>query len=150
MSSLRIEQTVLPPEESIEDLRSALSHADAALVGPNGETIPLPLEVFEILKGVVDAMSKGLAVSLTPHHQTLTTQEAADLLGVSRPTFVKLLDDGKIDFEKPNRHRRVLLRDVLAYRNERRQHRSAALDELVRITEEAGLYDETIEPKKTR
>ncbi|WP_329027733.1 helix-turn-helix domain-containing protein [Streptomyces sp. NBC_01423] len=71
---------------------------------------------------------------------TLTTQEAADLLGVSRPAFVKILDEGGLPYNRPGRHRRVLLSDVLDYREKRRTRRRRGLDDLVRLTEESGLY----------
>ena len=69
----------------------------------------------------------------------LTTSEAARLLGVSGPTVVRLLEAGEIPFERPARHRRVRLADVLAYRAQRA--RSAALDEMVRVSEEGGFYE---------
>ncbi|MDF6019750.1 excisionase family DNA-binding protein [Streptomyces sp. JH34] len=72
---------------------------------------------------------------------TLTTQEAADLLGISRATFVKILDEGGVPFSRPGRHRRVLLTDVLLYGEERRSRRRRGLDELVLLTEDADLYD---------
>jgi excisionase family DNA binding protein len=75
----------------------------AQLVGPAGERIELPAEVFTVLREVVLAMAEGEAVTVAPHHQTLTTQEAADLLGVSRPTLVRLLEQGKIPYEQPGR-----------------------------------------------
>jgi excisionase family DNA binding protein len=87
----------------------------AALVGPDGTHVELPAEVFEVLREVVQAMSCGLAVTVAPHHTVLTTSEAAQLLGVSRPTLVRLLEAGEIPYEQPVRHRRVRLADVLAY-----------------------------------
>ncbi|WP_220448351.1 helix-turn-helix domain-containing protein [Nonomuraea diastatica] len=80
----------------------------------------------------------------------MTTQEAADLLGVSRPTVVRLLERGEIPFEQPGRHRRFLLRDVLAYQERRRHQRQASLDRMVEISEEADLYEVTADPRKTR
>jgi excisionase family DNA binding protein len=80
--------------------------------------------------------------SCTPAPGSLTTQEAADLLGISRPTLIRLLGDGKIPFEQPGRHRRIRLDDLLTYRDQRRQERSETLDELVRQTDALGLYDE--------
>lgn len=98
--------------------------------------------MFEVLSKVITAMRAGRAITVAPLAQRLTTQEAAGLLGVSRPTLIKLLEDGKIPFEQPGRHRRIRLDDLLIYRDQRRQERSKALDELVRQTEALGLYDE--------
>lgn len=143
------ERTVLPPEESLDDLASLLpGDGHAELVGPDGVGIPLPAAVYEVLHVVVVAMARGQAVTIAPHHQQLTTQEAADILGVSRPTFVKILDAGHVPYTKPGRHRRVLLRDVLAYQKERRVARQAALDELVELSEEDDLYRTTTKPHR--
>ncbi len=80
----------------------------------------------------------------------LTTQEAADLLGISRSTFVKLLEDGEIPYERPGRHRRVLLSDVLTYRQRQSERAREALDRMVEISHESGLYELTATPQRTR
>lgn len=98
--------------------------ADAA----SGDRVEIPFVVYQVLRQVVDAMSQGLAVTIASQSQTLTTQQGADLLGVSRPTFVKLLDARRIPCERVGTHRRVLLRDVLAYRRQRREEQYAALE----------------------
>ncbi|MFE1592557.1 helix-turn-helix domain-containing protein [Nocardia sp. NPDC058705] len=138
---------MLPPEDLREllDLSRFLEqHTEpAALLGPDGEQIPLPVEVYEVLVRVVGAMRKRRAVTIAPLEQYLTTQQAADLLGISRPTLVKLLEAGKLPCEKPSgtRHRRLLLSDVLEYQERRRAERTDVLDQLVREAEEDGLYD---------
>lgn len=71
----------------------------------------------------------------------LSTSEAADILGVSRPTLVRLLESGEMPFEQPGRHRRVRLADVLAYRERVRRRRAAGLDRMVAAAEDAGLYE---------
>ncbi|MGH3549318.1 MAG: helix-turn-helix domain-containing protein [Pseudonocardiaceae bacterium] len=71
----------------------------------------------------------------------LTTGQAADILGVSRPTLVRLLEAREIPFDKPGRHRRIRLGDLLAYQQRARRARAAGLDEMVRVSEEAGIYD---------
>ncbi|MCS0638811.1 helix-turn-helix domain-containing protein [Streptomyces sp. LP05-1] len=142
------EDTTLLPEHlaEIAALRAFMDRAPAAsepaaLRGPDGTVQTVPAEVYEALTAVVRALSEGKAVTVAPTHTTLTTQEAADVLGVSRPTFVKILDRGEIPYSRPGRHRRVLLTDVLAYRRLRRSRRRSGLDELVQLTEESGLYD---------
>lgn len=98
------------------------------LAGPNpGEQVEIPPDVYRILHHVVDALQAGLAVTVAPTETTLTTQQAADLLGVSRPTVVKYLDSGKIEHFKAGSHRRVLLSDVLAFREARRERQRAAV-----------------------
>jgi excisionase family DNA binding protein len=154
MTTPTLERTILPPAESLDDLVAMLSRPDAepttTLSGPNGERLVLPPEVFEVLRDVVEAMANGQAVTLAPVHQRLTTQEAADLLGISRPTLVKLLETGEIPFEQPGRHRRVRLADVLAYRERASVERRAALDRMVQIADEVDMYERTATPKRTR
>ena len=110
----------------------------------------LPPEVFAVLRDVVQAMAHGQAVTIVPVHQRLTTQKAADLLGISRPTVVKLLESGEIAFERPGHHRRVRLADVLAYRQRRSTQRRDSLDRMVEIADDGGMYERTATPKRTR
>lgn len=109
-----------------------------------GERVEIPREVYRVLRQVIEAMNQGLAVTVAPQSQTLTTQQAADLLGVSRPTVIKLLDGGKIPFERNGTHRRVLLQDLLAYREQRRQEQYAALEATADLADE-GDYEGTLE-----
>jgi excisionase family DNA binding protein len=120
---------------------SRLRGEAAVLVAPDGAHLELPPEVFEVLRQVVLAMSQGLAITVAPQHTVLTTSEAAHLLGISRPTLVRLLEASEIPYEQPNRHRRVRLADVLAYQDRVQRARAAGLDEMVRDGEESGLYD---------
>lgn len=98
------------------------------LAGSNvGDRVELTRDVYTILRQVVDAMERGLAVTITPTNHVLTTQQAADLLGVSRPTVIKVLDRGEIPHEKVGTHRRVRLTDLLEYRERRRSAQYEAL-----------------------
>jgi excisionase family DNA binding protein len=112
-----------------------------ALVSPDGVNIELPDELYEVLRDVAAALAQGLAITVAPQHTVLTTGEAADLLGVSRPTLVRLLEAGEIPFDKPGRHRRIRLGDLLAHQQRARRARAAGLDEMVRAAEDAGVYD---------
>ena len=80
-------------------------------------------------------------MTVAPHQVTLSTQEAADLLRVSRTTLVRLLESGAIPFEKPSRHRKVRLNDLLEYRRQQRSHAELAFADMVADTERLGLYD---------
>jgi excisionase family DNA binding protein len=124
--------------------------ARARLVGPDGSQIDIPDELYRVLYDVVTALSHGLAISIAPHNMMLTTQEAADLLNVSRPTLVRLLTDGEIPYTMRGRHRRVMLRDILDYRDRTRRERREALDQMAADAEDDDLYEVTAKPKRTR
>ncbi|WP_105567838.1 excisionase family DNA-binding protein [Microbacterium halophytorum] len=120
------------------------------LVGAElGDEVELPEEVFTALRQVVSAMSKGLAVTVSPTTQTLTSQQAADLLGISRPTLIKLLDAGTIPFTRAGTHRRIALNDALEYRAQRRQEQYDAIEELSIDADEATPIDEVLSELKT-
>ena len=107
-----------------------------------GEQVELPAEVYRVLRQVIEAMQQNLAVTVAPTTQTLTTQQAADLLGVSRPTLVRLCDEGKLVYERPGAHRRIKLTDLLAYRAVMREQQYAALaDTAVDPQDEEDLED---------
>ncbi|HEY3957111.1 MAG TPA: helix-turn-helix domain-containing protein [Streptosporangiaceae bacterium] len=144
------DETYLPREDAAEiiDFLSALRSrgreiADARprLIGPDGRSVELPEPMFEVLLQVAAAMKAGLAVTVAPHHLTLSTQEAADLLRISRTTLVRLLETGAIPFEKPSRHRKVRLDDLLEYRRRQRSQAELAFADMVADTERLGLYD---------
>lgn len=139
------DRTVLPPDDldSLLDLARFLdAHEEPArLIGSDGVGVPLPAPVYDVLVQVVEALRAGRAITVAPLAQRLTTQEAADLLGVSRPTLVKLLESGAIPYEQPGRHRRVRLADLLAYREARRSERRATLDRMTEDAGKAGIYE---------
>lgn len=141
------DELVFPPEElgQIRDLEVFIRNRPEPghLIGPDGAQIPLPREVYRVLRQAVEVMRDGNAVLVASQSLLLTTQEAAELLGVSRPTVVKLLEDGSIPFAKPNRHRRVRLEDVLHYRAQRHAAQRAALDQLTEDTSALGLYEDS-------
>lgn len=113
----------------------------AALVGADGKSIPLPPPLFQILRYAVGMLVRGERITLSPVSKDVSTQEAADLLGVSRPYLIKLLDSGEIPYTKTGRNRRVRFGDVNNYRRRRDDERRERLRNLIRQTEELGLYD---------
>lgn len=104
-----------------------------------GEAVTIPTAAFRLLVTILAQMAAGNAVRLIPHHAELTTQEAAELLNVSRPYLVRLLDDGGMSFHRVGTHRRVLFKDVMTYKAEHRVARRAALKEMARLDQELGL-----------
>ncbi len=86
-------------------------------------------------------MAQGKSVTLLPDNQMVTTQRAADLVGMSRPFFIKLLETGAMAHHRVGNQRRVCLRDVLEFSRKRDEERQMALDRLSRQAFEAGLYD---------
>ncbi|MGH9163928.1 MAG: helix-turn-helix domain-containing protein [Acidimicrobiales bacterium] len=143
----RGDDLVFPPEDLAQLLdlaRFVENHTEPGLLlGPDGEQVPLPAEVYRVLRHVVEVMRQGKATLVAPQGLLLTTQEAADFLGISRPTIVKILEDGAIPFEKPNRHRRVRLQDLLEFRARRQEEQRAALNDLTEEASRLGLYEGT-------
>ena len=108
------------------------------------DPVELPEELYEVLLYIVEVMSRGLSVTVTPTSQILTTQQAADLLGISRPTLIKALDAGQLPFTRSGTHRRIALTDVLDYRERRRQAQYAAIDALSVNIDETSDIDQTL------
>lgn len=106
------------------------------LLGPDGSHLELPESAFRALSFVVRGMAAGQTMTLMPTGTRLTTQQAAELLHVSRPHLVKLLDGGDIPHEKVGTHRRVCIEDVLAYRAQRSERRLDQLRELSQLSQE--------------
>jgi len=111
-------------------------------IAETGEDIVLPAPAVRLLVETLVELGKGSAVSVVTIPAELTTQQAANILNVSRPYVVKLLEEGKLPYRKVGSHRRILLRDLLAYKREDDKKRMEALKELVALSQEMGLYDE--------
>jgi DNA binding domain, excisionase family len=114
----------------------------ARLVGPEGQEILLPEPIYRVLEQVVPLLAADMAVSIVPVGHLLTTQEAADLLNVSRPHLIKLLEEGAITFERVGTHRRIRFEDLMEYKHKRDKERRKSLKKLTQMAQEAGLYDE--------
>ncbi|MCC6394691.1 MAG: helix-turn-helix domain-containing protein [Bryobacterales bacterium] len=139
-------QPVVLPESDegqIRELHRMLQLGSPALVGADGERLELPNAVYRLLKDIARNMQLGRAIVLIPENQQLTTQRAADLLGVSRPHLIKLLEAGDLPYHKAGSHRRIYLKDLIAYQKRRDAERKAALDRIAREAFESGLYDRT-------
>ncbi|MDB0567400.1 helix-turn-helix domain-containing protein [Ralstonia solanacearum] len=134
---------VQPSEEDVALAREARRTLEAVLKAGAGtrqvdfrdgsgrvQTVRMPASALQLLQDVLDQIEKGCAVSIVPTHTELTTQEAAQMLGVSRPFFVQMLERGDIPFHKIGTHRRVRYRDVVDYKKRLDAQRHQALEEL--------------------
>lgn len=117
-----------------------------ALVDADGERLELPDEIFAVLRQVAEALAAGMGVTVAPLHARLTTQQAADYLGISRPTMVRILERGEIPMERPGRHRYVRLEDLVEFQAQAQQQRRRALDEMIVEAEEGDMYDSLDRP----
>lgn len=141
----------LPTTEASEQAQFALralgkvrskKSARTLQIKPDGGpdvSVTVPREAFELFLEILGQMANGNAVTIVPVHAELTTQEAADMLNVSRPYLVELLEAGKIGFRRVGTHRRVRVGDLLAYRQTDEAERKAALDELTQEAQKVGL-----------
>jgi excisionase family DNA binding protein len=112
------------------------------LRAPDGRTVPIPESVFYILERVAEVLARGDAVTVVPVGKEVTTQQAADLLNVSRQYLVRLLEDGKLNYTKVGKHRRLKIEDVLAFKGQRDRERMKSLDKLAELSQEFGGYGE--------
>lgn len=110
-------------------------------IDETSEKIKIPLKALKLLAKILKATSQGKPISVVPIATEMTTQAAAELLGCSRPHFVKLLEEGKIPFTKVGRHRRVKFEDVVNYKNAMKLEQEKRLIEMMKSDEELGLYD---------
>lgn len=153
MSGLVAVSSVRPGEVEAEAASRALRrvkdflarHPDGpdaleVLVEGGGEALVLPRPALAMFAHILAQLAEGRGVSVVPSSAELTTQQAADLLNVSRPYLIDLLESGKIPFRKVGRHRRVLLEDVLNYKRRDDAQRRAAADDLSALSQELGLY----------
>jgi excisionase family DNA binding protein len=134
--------------EQVLELYRKIRRSRAKLVGPDGRTQSLPVSLYEFLVKLIADLCEGQSVAIVQNDAQLTTVEAARMLGVSRQFLVKVLERGEIPHHMVGTHRRVYVRDLLAYKAKRDSKRRHILDDLTRAEAEDGLYD--LEPPDDR
>ncbi len=149
MTALRNELPPVVPTRQEADLARASSRVLAACIG-HGPTarlrvidgdgeIEVPVSALRMLVDILANMAEGNAISIVPIHAELTTQQAADFLGVSRPHLVGLLERGELPYHKVGTHRRVYFQDLLDYRTRRMAQSKAALEALTAQAQKLGM-----------
>jgi excisionase family DNA binding protein len=108
-------------------------------VGEGAEPVAVPTSAVRLFLHLLTEMSQGNAVTLIPTHAELTTQQGADLLNVSRPYLVKLLDERKIPCRTVGKYRRVRFDDIMAYKQKDDEARTKILDQLTTEAQELGM-----------
>lgn len=107
--------------------------------GAGGSSVVVPRHAFELFLEVLDQMAHGNAVTLVPVHAELTTQQAAELLNVSRPYVIKLLESGRLPFHKVGTHRRIPAAALFAYKRQQAARAEETMAELARLSQELEL-----------
>lgn len=135
------EQEAQLAEMSVRALARIVPRTEAetitvSLASGTGEHVAIPTVAFRFLLTILEELAKGNAITVIAIHAELTTQQAADLLGVSRPYLVKLLDEDKIQYHRVGTHRRVAFRDLMEYKRSTREARRKTLAELTAEAQE--------------
>jgi excisionase family DNA binding protein len=133
--------------QSFDDLHLLLQQIDAKQteteieIGRSKKKVTLPLSALKALRDVLHAMSLGQTITISTETTEIGTQKAAQLLGCSRPHFVKLLEAQEMPYRKVGKHRRVKLDDVLKYKANLKKEQKQHIIDMMNADEEAGLYD---------
>jgi len=130
----------LEDQRDIQDLYAKLRAAQAKLVGPEGRTQVLPGSLYSFLCQLLADLKDGNSVTILQLDATVTTVEAAKLLGVSRMFLVRLVDEGTLPHHMVGTHRRLYARDVFAYKARRDASRRKILDDLAEAESAEGIY----------
>lgn len=141
-----IASTAATAREALQKINRVLSDTSTnkdvkVVVEQSDEVIRLPREVATVLREILVNSVAGRSVSVIPMRAELTTQQAANLLNVSRPHVIKLMDDGILPGHKVGTHRRIYAADVQTYKHQRDIEARTAADDLTALTEEMGLYE---------
>lgn len=138
-------ETAREAQEALRQLAPLAAPNEPALrvhvsgkAGAPAQVVTVPRQAFELFLELLGQLANGNAVTILPVHAELTTQEAADLLNVSRPYLVKLLEDEVLPYRRIGSHRRILAEDVLAYKRRDEAHRRQVLEELAAEAQRHG------------
>ena len=145
LPSSGIETIVIPEADAvqIEELHRLVKMGSATLTSPDGlHQLELPDPLYRLLLRIIGDVLEGRPIAYTPATQELTTQQAANFLGMSRQFLVDLLDKGEMPYHRVGTHRRLMLKHVIEFRRRRDQRRHEALNRMAKEAVESGHYDE--------
>lgn len=134
-------------QTAIETSRELASHLQADKVRlrllngseSTAQDLPLPASAVRMLLDILEQIAAGNTMTLVPLHAELTTLQASELLNVSRPFLIKLLEQGDIPYSKVGTHRRILAQDVLTYKQEKMSKRRDAIDQMTALSQKLNL-----------
>jgi excisionase family DNA binding protein len=122
-----------------DSLSRATGNATVAIVDPSGQKLPLPAALAGLMQAVIDGVARGAQITIQAVPREVTTTTAATMLGISRPTLMKLVAEGKLAAHKVGTHTRVLTTDVSEFREVQREAQRRAFDELRELDSELEL-----------
>lgn len=128
--------------KELEQLKLKISNIDTFfMLKADGQEIQLPPVITQVLNEIITILCQGNSLTLIPMDKELTTQQSADILNVSRPFIIKLLENNQIPYRKVGTHRKILMKDLIEYKTRTSEKRKTKLSELVNLSQELGLYD---------
>ena len=129
--------------DALEEVLSQLNNPSPEIkIQESNQVIKIPVNALKMLAKILDATSKGKAVSIVPRATELTTQAAADFLGVSRPYLIKILERGDIKHTLVGKHRRIKHEDLVRYKITMKSDQKNILIDMMQEDEDLGLYNE--------
>ena len=128
-------------KKELEKLFNNLPGISNISIYSNGKEMQIPYLISVVLCEVIKTLNYGNSITLIPMDKELTTQQAADLLNVSRPYLIKLLENNEINYRKTGSHRKILMQDLMEYREKRNDNRKTKIEKLSQLSQEFNLYD---------
>lgn len=125
--------------EASERVRSSEGNFVEIKISENGDFLKIPKRALSLLFEILSNMAHGKSLTLIPSDTEVSTQQAADMLKVSRPHLVKLLEEGEIPFKKVGTHRRIELNNLIAYEKRLKENRIEKLDFLAKQAQDLNL-----------
>lgn len=143
---VRVPETELAAMRTVAQILSRIQQTEPLarprLIGPDGSAVEIPATLYRVLRQAVPPLLRGESISIVHANEELTTQQAANILNVSRPYLIRLLDRCEIPFHRVGTHRRIRFEELMSFKDKRDAERRSHLRQMVSDAEEEGLYDQ--------